>query len=78
MIFNIDDTIIKKTTRCKKNFSCLSDKRKELCRVIRNVEDKVHFVECLDIKSCSYRLPFGDAFFCTCPVRKVIYTKYKI
>ena len=78
MILKIDDAIIKKTTRCNKDFSCLSDNRKELCRVTRTVENKVHFVECHDTESCSYRLAFGESFFCTCPVRKDIYDTYKI
>ena len=78
MIIKVDDSTIKETTRCKKSFSCLPEKRKELCRVTHKVEDKVYFVECQDTESCSYRLSFGNSFMCTCPVRKVIYDKYKI
>ena len=76
MIFKINDLTIKKTTECKKDFSCLSEKRKELCKVTHNVGKEVHFIECLDTESCSYRLSFGDLSTCTCPVRKVIYNKY--
>ena len=46
MIFKVDDSIISKTSECEKNLSCMSEKRKELCKVTRNVEDKVYFIEC--------------------------------
>jgi hypothetical protein len=78
MIFKVDDSTIKETTKCEKNFSCLSEKRKELCKVTHKVEDEVFFVECQDTESCSYRSLFGYSFICTCPVRKVIYNKYTI
>ena len=78
MIFKVDDSIIKTTTKCEKNISCLSEKREELCKVTHKVEDEVYFVECQDTESCSYRLLFGYSFICTCPVRKAIYDKYKI
>ena len=78
MIFEVDDSVISKTRECEKNISCMSEKRNELCKVIHNVEDKVCFVECLDTASCGYRLSFGSAFICTCPVRKAIYNKYHV
>jgi hypothetical protein len=78
MKFKVNDSIIKKTTKCEKDFSCLYEERKELCKVTRKVEDKVYFVECQETESCSYRLPFGNSFFCTCLVRKAIYDEYKI
>jgi len=78
MIFNVDDSIISKTSECEKNLSCMSEKRKELCKVTHNVEDKVYFVECQDTESCIYRLSFGAAFICNCPVRKAIYNKYHV
>jgi hypothetical protein len=77
-MFKVDDSIIKKTIQCEKNYSCLSEDREELCKVTHIVEDEVYFIECRDIESCSNRLPFGYVFMCTCPVRKAIYKKYKI
>ena len=78
MIFNVDDSIIRKTTECEKNLSCMSEKREELCKITRKVEDKVYFVKCQEAESCSYRLSFGDSFICNCPVRKAIYNKYNV
>ena len=78
MIIKISDLTIKETIKCKKDFSCLDEKRKELCKVNHNVGNEVHFIECLDTESCSYMLSFGDSIICTCPVRKEIYNQYKI
>ena len=78
MIIKINASTINKTTKCKKDFSCLSEKRKELCKVKHSVANEVHFIECLDTESCSYMLSFGDSIICTCPVRKAIYNQYKI
>ena len=78
MIIKISDLTIKETTKCKKDFSCLSEKRKKLCKVTHTAENEVHFVECLDTEFCSYRMPFGNSFICKCPVRKAIYNQYKI
>lgn len=78
MNFKVDDSAIKEATLCEKNYSCLSEDRKELCKVTRIVEDKVYFIKCQDTESCSYKMSFGNSFICNCPVRKVIYKKYKI
>ena len=78
MIFKVDDSAIKETTHCEKKFSCLSEKRKNLCKVTYTVEDKVYFIECTNTEPCCYMLPFGHSFFCTCPVRKEIYVRYNI
>ncbi len=78
IMFKVDDSIINKTTKCEKNISCLSEKRKELCKVTHQVENEVYFIECLDTESCFYRVSLGDSFICNCPVRKAIYDKYKI
>jgi hypothetical protein len=78
MIFKVDDLTINKTTKCEKNFSCLSKKRKDLCKVTYTVEDKVYFVECQNTEPCSYVVPFGHSFFCSCPVRKEVYVRYNI
>jgi hypothetical protein len=77
-MFKVDDSTINKTTRCEKNFSCLPKKRKDLCKVTYTVEDKVYFVECQNTEPCSYVVPFGHSFFCSCPVRKEVYVRYNI
>ena len=74
----INEELIKITTKCQNNFACLNDEN-HFC--LSNVDDcinnKVHFVKCSD-NNCSYRLSFGYSFICNCPIRKEIFNKYNI
>lgn len=74
----INEEILKNTTKCNKNFSCLSGNRNELCMVEYNVKDKIHFIKCTNTKFCSYKISFGYSYVCTCPTRKEIYNRYKL
>ena len=78
MSFKVDDSTIKKTTKCEKNYSCMSKKRKELCKVTYTIMDAVHFVKCHNTEHCDYLLPYGHAFYCSCPIRKEIFHRYHI
>ena len=73
----VDDDVIKNTNRCKKDHSCLSDLT-DLCKVEMCIADKIHFIKCMNERTCNYRITFGYSFVCTCPVRKELYNKYKI
>ena len=74
----IDEDVKKSTTMCSKDFACISDKDYKLCKVSHSVHDKVIFIECLEMKPCSYRMSFGiSSYICNCPTRKEIYRKYK-
>ncbi|VVB84584.1 Uncharacterised protein [uncultured archaeon] len=74
----LNDGIIKSADRCKKNHSCLSGDSDNLCKVEMCVGDKIHFIKCLNENLCSYRIPFGYSFVCTCPVRKELYNRFKV
>ncbi|HEY9205303.1 MAG TPA: hypothetical protein VIO58_05230 [Candidatus Methanoperedens sp.] len=74
----VSEDIIKKTTRCKKGFSCLSGERKDICRVELCIDDKIHFLKCSYDNFCGYQVPFGYSSVCTCPVRKELFNRYKI
>lgn len=73
----ISKDVINNTTRCKKNFSCLSGEN-PICRVELCVDDKIHFIKCANNEPCSYKIPFGYSFVCICPVRKELHNKYNI
>ncbi len=73
----VDDNIIKKTTKCRKNFCCLSGK-KPFCNVELCIEKSIHFIKCASNESCGYRVPFGYSYICVCPIRKELYNRYKI
>ncbi len=77
MVFKIDEDVLKNATKCKKDFSCLSGE-KELCRVELCVDNKIHFIKCVDNIPCSYRIPFGYSYVCICPVRKELHNQYRI
>jgi hypothetical protein len=74
----INEEIIKNTSKCKKDFSCLSGLRNNLCQVELNVGDKIHFVKCMSNEPCDYRISFGYSFVCLCPVRKELFNRYNI
>lgn len=79
MKFVISEDIIKKTSRCRSNFSCLSGKNDCICEIEDSAEDKVHFVKSGDTPPiCDYRMGFGYSFLCNCPVRKALYNQYRV
>lgn len=72
----IDRNIIAQTLRCEKNFDCLNNYKHVYCKVENCVNNSVHFIKCLDNNYCTYKMPFGNSFICTCPTRKEIFHKY--
>ncbi len=77
MVFKIDEDVLKNTTKCKKNFSCLTGET-NICRVELCVANKIHFIKCVDNLPCGYRIPFGYSYVCICPVRKELHNRYGI
>ncbi len=73
---DINKEILKRTTKCEKDFNCLKDEKHVYCKVERCVSDKVHFIQCLIDGYCIYRMSFGESFICNCPTRKEIFNKY--
>ena len=73
----IAEKIIQETTKCDKNFECLSNEN-YVC-VTSNIEKvidrKVHFINC-KVTNCNYKMNFGNSQICFCPVRKEIFNKY--
>ena len=64
----------KKSCKCWRDFVCLDCDTRKCCKVCRPVSSTLIFVEkpppdCPNVRS------FGEAFFCTCPVRKELYSK---
>lgn len=74
----ISEEVLKKTTCCRKNNSCLKGELKHCCKIISCINNEVHFVEPADEKYCEYQKMFGYSCYCNCPVRKEIYRKYKL
>ncbi len=74
----ISDESLQATTKCKKGFSCLKGNRKDLCKVESCIDEKIHFIKCLNSKHCFYQASYGGSHYCSCPARKEIYNKYNI
>jgi len=75
MNFEIDQDILNQADQCIKNHRCLSGNPDDLCEAEMQLFGEQHFL-CKSLDICSYKLPFGSSFFCTCLVRRAIYDKY--
>lgn len=71
----ISEETIKKAYLCRNEFECLS-KPERVCPVKFPASDDLLFVSRDKNKICDYYVPFGNGGFCTCPVRKEIYSEY--
>ena len=77
MKIKIPDELLEITENCNKLFGCIENDKHVLCKVKYCVDNKVYFIECLHNDKCDYQISFGTSYFCSCPVRKEIYNKYK-
>ena len=62
---------------CTKEFECCEGNFTNVCRAKDIGIDS--FLECLEEnpQECEFSIPFGNAFFCKCPVRIAIARKLK-
>jgi hypothetical protein len=75
-IMDIDEKIIQ-NTKCKKQFACLNNKNHKCCVVKSCIDKQLCFIDCAGKIYCNYQMSFGNSEICNCPVRGVIYNKYK-
>ena len=73
----IDEGVLKKTIKCKKDFSCLSGDKNRLCDVMDSIVSDMVRIALQSDKICSYRLSYGYSYYCLCPTRCEIYKRYK-
>jgi hypothetical protein len=73
MELKIGKEILNLADRCIHGHRCLSGIPSE---PLAQMTGPQRFV-CRDSGPCAYKFPFGDNFFCTCPVRRAIYDQYK-
>jgi|COG998Drversion2_1049125.scaffolds.fasta_scaffold470610_1 hypothetical protein len=78
MGIKVSELIIKATTKCKKGFSCLSDKTDCMCKAISSSPDHTVVIKPSSSDPCNYHRTLGNAHYCLCPVRNDIYNRYKI
>jgi hypothetical protein len=74
----IPEDIIKRAADCHRNLACLRPENKGgLCLVTQSING-VLFVDYKHSRSCNWMVPFGFDFICTCPLRKEMYTRYRV
>jgi DNA-binding response OmpR family regulator len=69
---------LRNATDCRRDFRCLLDKTRNMCKIGYNIEDTSLFIDSPKGNSCNYKTNYGSTLLCTCPVRKYIYLNYKI
>ena len=74
----IDKDVLKRTTRCNDDFSCLSGDHSCMCEVkdLKGLTS-IKVIPNPD-RPCHYLLKFHKSHYCVCPTRRAIYEKYKI
>ena len=74
----IDKDILTSTERCESDYGCLINENHKCFTFTTDPSagGGIIFTNC-SISSCDYRIAFGDAVVCSCPVRNEIYSKYK-
>ena len=79
---NMDITVSNKTksmaSKCKKKFSCLEKKGRDICEVKKCLLETALYVIFNKKEPCNYHYSVGGDSFCGCPVRKEIFKKYEI
>jgi hypothetical protein len=78
MKIKIAPEILSATTKCKREFVCLSNPKQCVCRVVHCVRNELLFVQKTAPDGCPYSGPFGEGCLCNCPTRKAIYQQYRI
>ena len=75
---DIEEAILRKTTKCENGFACLSGDDKCLSDVEEFVRDSVCYVNCRE-NGCPYRVSHGYlGSVCSCPVRLEIFRRHNI
>jgi hypothetical protein len=66
------------TTRCWNDFQCLNDDGWKPCSISGRLGYFLEINKKPDRKYCNYLMPYGDGYYCLCPVRRELYNKYCI
>jgi len=74
---DIDEKFLKKTTKCGREFACLSGDDKCLYNVVDTIRDSVCYVSCRETE-CPYWVSHGFmGAVCSCPARVEIYRRHR-
>lgn len=76
MLFQIDPDTVKRTSKCGCEFECLSKNIAPQCKVECCFKEDYAFLKDCRNNACTYLIPYGASFICSCPIRCEIYRKY--
>jgi hypothetical protein len=82
MKVSVPDDILKATTKCLSDFSCLSDGPagcSHRCAAETVLNTDLMFVNPMTKNAilCPYLMHYGNGYICRCPTRNYIYSTYK-
>ena len=78
MDIKISEYTLKATTKCEKDFSCLSGRKECLCKIEYPNEHHTILIKTRPDNFCTYLLHLNASTYCLCPTRNEIYIRYKI
>ena len=67
-----------RTTKCLKEFQCLTDPSHAICPATRALEGDGVFIKWQGEVNCPYKMLFGQAFICNCPTRRELYLLHNL
>jgi hypothetical protein len=75
--------ILKKTTKCSRDFSCLTSGKCGKCEIEKHFDDNMLYVKNpkdTESVACPYKMSYGSihGHICTCPTLYDIYEKKKM
>ena len=78
-MLTVSEQTLAMTTHCQNHFHCLSGQVGGPCKVVFTLES-VPFLRInnKNVEPCAYSFRFGDSDFCTCPVRRELFERYRI
>jgi hypothetical protein len=74
----ISDKAKSLTSKCKKNFSCLNEQKRNICPAKKCILESVLYITFTGKERCNYNYSIGGNSFCGCPARKELYNTYQI
>jgi hypothetical protein len=75
----MSEAILKETTKCKKNFSCLSLQASSVCSVQHTIGSRILVTLCGAGPLCPYCVATDYMEgFCKCPTRRELHRRYGI
>jgi hypothetical protein len=74
----VSPAVLEKTEKCPRGMKCLEKDEKPICKVDRLINGAGAFVKSNGADICPYKMSFGSAYVCNCPIRYELFDKYGV